>query len=80
MVIHLQLCLTLASPSLVPLPPAVVRVSVNKKNTPPEKNTLAEIILKNTTSGAEEEFLLLCCRAKAHGRLVFLHRHRCHFS
>ena len=47
-----------------------------KKKTPPEKNTLAEISLKSTTSGAGEEFVLLFCRAQAHGKGVFFHRHR----
>ena len=36
---------------------------VCEKGTSPDKNTLGEISLRNTTSGAGEEFLLLFCRA-----------------
>ena len=37
---------------------------------------LQKSVCKNIKSGAGEEFLLLFCRAKAHGKGVFFHRHR----
>ena len=40
-------------------------IPVSVKNTPPEKNTLQTISLKDSKSGAGEEFMLLLCGAKA---------------
>ena len=52
-----------------------VPLSVNK-NTPPNKNTLGSISLKNTKSRAGEQFSLFSCKAKARRKGVFVHRLR----
>ena len=45
---------------------------VYEKNTPPDKNNLGSVSLKNTTSGGGEQLLLLFRKAKARSKGVFL--------